>query len=340
MRAIDVVVPNYQYGRYLGHCITSVLRQDIDRLRLLIIDNASTDDSLEVAQQLARSDPRVQVVAHSSNLGHHASFNEGIDWASSDYFMLLCADDLLVPGCLSRAVAFMEAHPDVHLTFGRAARIQSDDSVPDVPAFQEASWHVMPGAELVEVVCRAGGRYSIDSSTVVVRTSAQKRVGRYRAELPFMDDLEMWLRFACLGRVASTSAVQGVFRIHREMRTVSLSALPFVGPDWDLQLEAAFESFFANEGASLPGARRLHTAARRSLAERAYWAALANLLRGELRPSLAHWRFAFSRRPHTMVAPPIGYLFRNEGALRRIAKVLLEAAGRLSLKSAKPLDGY
>ena len=210
MRAIDVVVPNYQYGRYLGHCITSVLRQDIDRLRLLIIDNASTDDSLEVAQQLARSDPRVQVVAHSSNLGHHASFNEGIDWASSDYFMLLCADDLLVPGCLSRAVAFMEAHPDVHLTFGRAARIQSDDFVPDVPAFQEASWHVMPGAELVEVVCRAGGRYSIDSSTVVVRTSAQKRVGRYRAELPFMDDLEMWLRFACLGRVASTSAVQEV----------------------------------------------------------------------------------------------------------------------------------
>ena len=109
--SVDVVIPCYQYGRFLRDCVTSVLTQGIQNLRVLIIDNASTDDSVEVAQQLAGEDRRVEVVAHRRNLGPHASFNEGIDWAKSHYFMILCADDLLAPSCLPRAVSIMEQHP-------------------------------------------------------------------------------------------------------------------------------------------------------------------------------------------------------------------------------------
>jgi len=96
MATVDVAVPCYQYGDYLRGCVASVLSQDVSDLRIAIIDNASTDDSLRVARQLAAEDRRVEVIAHSTNLGQHASFNEAVDWAKSKYFMLLCADDLLV----------------------------------------------------------------------------------------------------------------------------------------------------------------------------------------------------------------------------------------------------
>jgi glycosyltransferase involved in cell wall biosynthesis len=74
------------------------LTQGIDDLRVLIVDNASADDSVEVARGLAEQDSRIEIVARKTNLGPHASWNDGIDWARSDYLLILCADDLLAPG--------------------------------------------------------------------------------------------------------------------------------------------------------------------------------------------------------------------------------------------------
>jgi glycosyltransferase involved in cell wall biosynthesis len=56
---VDIAIPCYQYGRFLRQCVTSVLTQGIDAARVLIIDNSSTDDSVEVAQQLAAEDRRL-----------------------------------------------------------------------------------------------------------------------------------------------------------------------------------------------------------------------------------------------------------------------------------------
>ena len=61
MPSIDVVIPNYQYGRYLPGCVASILAQGIPDTRILIIDNASTDNSVEVAQEIARQDARVEL---------------------------------------------------------------------------------------------------------------------------------------------------------------------------------------------------------------------------------------------------------------------------------------
>jgi glycosyltransferase involved in cell wall biosynthesis len=320
MASVDVVVPCYQYGRYLRDCVTSILRQDVRDLRVLVIDNASTDNSLDVARELAAEDRRVQVVAHRANLGHHASFNEGIEWASSDYFMILGADDLLAPGCLSRAVSFMEKHPHVHLTHARALFISINDPVPHIePYAEEPKWYISSGRELLEWLCRDGAHHYIDSCTVVVRTSVQKQVGFYHRELSHTDDLEMWMRFACVGAVARTNAVQGIGRLLPDSRSASLpSRLPF--------FEAAFESFFENEGASLPGMMRLRRTALRTFAQHAYWAALSKLLRGDVHTSRELWRFARTRCPTTIVVPPVGYLLRTDDVFRRMTRVVSEAA--------------
>ena len=124
MSTIDIVVPCFQYGRFLRDSVGSILRQDIDRLRVLIIDNASTDDSLDVARQLASEDKRVHIVAHDTNLGQQASLNEGIDWATADYFMILDADDVLAPGCLRRAISIMDKDSRHRLLSRSAAHLK------------------------------------------------------------------------------------------------------------------------------------------------------------------------------------------------------------------------
>ena len=216
MPSVDIVVPCYQHGRYLRDCVESVLSQDVD-LRVIIIDNASTDDSVSVAQDLARKDARVEIVAHPRNLGSHASFNEGIDLASADYLMVLCADDILSPGSLRRAMTIMEQHPEVAFAHGTDIHWRTLEPLPDLSTADNSYWHIQSGREFLLDRCRAPELY-LAFGMVLVRTSAQKAAGYYRPALPHTDDFEMLLRLACRGSVAFTPAVLGIKRIHGENR--------------------------------------------------------------------------------------------------------------------------
>jgi glycosyltransferase involved in cell wall biosynthesis len=100
MSSVDVLVPCYRYGHFLGECVESVLAQSGPSVRVLIIDDASPDNTAEVADDLAKRDSRVTFLQHITNQGHIVTYNEGIAWASADYLLLLSADDYLLPGAL------------------------------------------------------------------------------------------------------------------------------------------------------------------------------------------------------------------------------------------------
>ena len=114
MSSVCVAIPCYNYGRFLAEAVSSVLDdQDGLDVRVLIIDDASTDDSADVARQIAAERPRVELLVHAANRGHLATYNEGLDWADGDYTIVLSADDRLTPGSLRRAVDLLDAHPEV-----------------------------------------------------------------------------------------------------------------------------------------------------------------------------------------------------------------------------------
>ena len=332
MPSIDVLVPCYQYGGFLRECVASVLSQDVDNLRILIIDNASTDDSVEVARRLAAEDARIEVVAHAKNVGATASYNEGLDWVSADYFALLDADDLLAPGCLQRAIACMEADPNVSFTYGIEAFRYPDGKFEIHPGHSEsAQWVVTPGIDFIANICRTPRNY-VGAPTVVRRTSAQKRVGHYRAELPYTDDLEMWLRLASVGGVASISRMQGIRRVHEKQMSSDYRGAML--RDFT-EREAAFESFFRQEGRTLPGAQALFGQARRSLGDHAYWSAISHLFRGHVRESGRLLRFCLARRPSAAVLPPVGWLMRMDRPLERVGQIARESLRRFR-SPAKP----
>jgi glycosyltransferase involved in cell wall biosynthesis len=325
MASVDIVVPCYQYGHFLRDCVTSVLSQSLQDLRILVIDDASPDSSSEVAQQLAAEDRRVEVLTHRTNQGHIATYNEGIDWASADYFLLLSADDLLAPGCLARAVSIMEQHADVSFSHGHEVTISPEESLPaGDERLQEAEWRISTGGEFIEEMCRSTVNL-IGTSTVVVRTSAQKQVGYYRPELPHSGDLEMWLRLSSTGSVAATTAMQGIRRQHGSNMSISYHSVKI--RDFR-QRETVFEKFFANEGRSIPQAGQLHGRAKRALAENAYWSGLSHLCRGHIGVGMDLLKLACKLSPSVAVLPPVSYLARTEGSFSRIASVIAESATR------------
>jgi GT2 family glycosyltransferase len=301
MAKIDVVIPCYNYGRFLGACLRSVLEQSVQDLRVLIIDDASSDDSLATARSLAKGEPRVSVISHARNRGHIETYNEGIAWASGDYFLILSADDLLAPGALQRAVTLMDSHQDVVLSYGKCLEWRDDLPLPKVKLEWGTGWCRQ---DLISDMCDYGGRphphIPLCTPTAIVRTSVQKAVGGYSTSLPHTGDTEMFMRLATHGAIVRLDAVQAIYRRH----STNMSSAYFDREADFRQRKEAFDQFFENYRSRVPGAGSLQARATRSIAEKAYWNGVIQACRGRVESGRRLLRYSFSLEPSLRYRPP------------------------------------
>jgi hypothetical protein len=254
MSSVDVIVPCYGYGHFLEECVASVLAQPGPSVRVLVVDDASPDHTKEVATELAQHDSRVTVLRHSSNRGHIATYNEGIEWASAKYLLLLSADDYLLPGALHRAVMLLERYGGVSFAFGNAVELDEHGARrPTETVVSQKGERILTGQEFILL---SGARNIVATATAVVRTEVQKKVGGYVAELPHAGDMEMWLRLAGHGSVGFVQEPQAVYRRHANNMSLSYTAQHWL-PDLE-QRSAAFDCFFRTCGDMVPNLGRLH----------------------------------------------------------------------------------
>jgi len=324
MASVDVAIPCYNYARFLVDSVESVLSQGMEELRILIIDNASTDGSAEIARKLAEQYPEIEVCVHETNLGATASYNEGIGWAEADYFLLLDADDMLAPGALRRAIRIMEHEPQVVFTYG--IELHCPDGVVTKPLSnaEDASWKISSGRQFIEDLCQVPIDV-VGPNTVVRRTSAQKAVGYYRDTLHYYDDLELWLRLATLGDVAVTGEIQALRRIHSGQHSQQYRTQ--LQRDFH-EREAAFMSFFANEGKAFPNWQKLERQVRSQLGKHAYWSSLSHYYRGKKDVAAELMKYSRQQRGLAGLVPPLDWLLRMNQPLERLKQVMREGGAR------------
>jgi GT2 family glycosyltransferase len=258
---VSVFVPCHNYGHYLEECVSSVLTQEGVDVEVLVIDDASSDDSAEVAARLAAADPRVSIRVHATNRGHIATYNEGLEWVRGDYLLLLSADDALVPGALRRAVAVLDAHPSVGFLFGDVPRPGDEGR----PLRTEGTVRLYTGHEWLEERC-ATGYNVVPVPTAVVRAAVQRQVGGYLPAHPHAGDLEMWLRLAAHADVAELDTHQGVYRRHAT--SMSSAAYAHAGVEDLVACSRAFDEVLMTHRDAIADADRLRTMARRACARR------------------------------------------------------------------------
>lgn len=255
---VSVIIPCFNYGRFLPSSVESALSQvDVD-VDVVIVDDASTDGSLDVARRLAAQRPTVRVVAHETNQGPVVTFNDGLEFASGEFLVRLDADDMLTPGALQRATALARAYPSVGLVYGHPRHFTDD---PPPPRSGVRSWTVWPGRQWLADRCR-NPRNVITAPEVVMRRSVVERVGGQQP-LVYAHDMEMWLRmsaFSDVGRVNGPD--QAWHRVHPDSLTARI-----IDQVKDFHERAAvFETLFAGPVGALPEARILRPVARRAVA--------------------------------------------------------------------------
>lgn len=284
MSTVSVIIPCYNYGRFLRQCVDSVLSQEGVDVAILVVDDASPDGSAQVATELRRHDACVRVVCHERNQGHIATYNEGIGWADGDYLLLLSADDCLTPGSLARATTLMDAHPQVGLVYGRA--VSHGAETPYTGPLSLGPGHrVVPGRDWIAERCERMDNV-VPTPTAVVRTAVQQRVGGYRTDSPYAGDLEMWLRLAAYADVAELEADQAIYRQHgRNMSVEWFSALRLTFE----HSRRAYETVLTEHAAAIPDAPALRELVRRQVARRALRMATNRYCRGRAEPASVAW---------------------------------------------------
>jgi hypothetical protein len=258
---VTVVVPAYNYARYLPDCAGSVLAQrDVD-ITLIIADDASVDDTLRVTGELAARDPRVHVIRNERNRGHVPTVNSALELVETEYVVKLDADDMLAPGALARATALLQARPHVGFVYGRPHHFEGP--VPRLSDGATRSWRVWSGPDWVAARCSSGANV-ISQPEVVMRTETARRAGWFCAELPHTSDMGLWLKLASIADVGRINGpAQGLYRVHDAsmQRTVHAGVMM----DLDGRRDAFAIALLQNPDA-VSDAAKLHEIARRNLA--------------------------------------------------------------------------
>jgi len=134
---VSFVVLSYNFGRYLGQCLDSILGQDGDHdFEVIVVDDASTDDTARLLDDLR--DPRIRVIRHPRNAGHIATVTDGLTAARGRYVARIDGDDRYFPCFLNVTVPILERNPEVGLVFADAALINEDGQRSEQPAHSYA----------------------------------------------------------------------------------------------------------------------------------------------------------------------------------------------------------
>jgi glycosyltransferase involved in cell wall biosynthesis len=187
--AVTVIVPAYNRARTIAGAIGSLLRQSYAKLEILVVDDASSDDTATVAERVAASDGRVRVLRASVNRGTYWCANLALAQASGTYVVLHGSDDLALPHHIARLVLEMRRDPSLIAVYGQSARYTPD-------------------------LRRVAGLRVMQAPALLRRSCLVERIG-------FFDSVRVAADSEMLGRLA---AVYGAARLRR-LRTLSYLAL-------------------------------------------------------------------------------------------------------------------
>lgn len=203
---VSVVLPVYNGGKYLDDAIKSIRNQSFKNFEFIILNDGSTDRSIDVIKKHAGEDPRI-VVIDRENRGLVETLNEGIRHAKTDLVARMDADDICEPERFRKQVEYLDLNPKCVVV---GARVQLID--PDGYSIREMVDELTHDA--IDAANLKGEGSAICHPTAMFRREAALKHGAYREEYKHAEDVDFFLRLAEVGQVANLKDVLLKYRQH------------------------------------------------------------------------------------------------------------------------------
>jgi glycosyltransferase involved in cell wall biosynthesis len=186
---LSVCTTNYNHGRYIERAIDAIVSQSMSPLEYLIIDDGSTDDSIEVIARAATRSSLIRLVRNERNHGWIPALNRLVQLASGDYVYSAAADDCVLPGFFERAMTLAARYPQAGVICGAYAAVPESGGRANL--VRAAAWSesrfVAPGVYLREYLARESPLHSFGPSAIF-RRDCLVAAGGFRSELGPLTD--------------------------------------------------------------------------------------------------------------------------------------------------------
>ncbi len=199
-KLVSVYMSAYNAEKYILESVNSILNQTYKNIQLIVVDDCSTDKTLEVLNSI--TDDRLEVYQNKVNMHMAYSWNEAIKHAKGEYLAHNDADDVWKPDKLEKQVTFLEEHQEYGACFGHCDIIDSDgnwanDRYPElvnVYAFEN-----MPRAKMFRYLIENSNRFC--HCAALIRADIIKKVGMYDITNLYLNDFDYWLRILCFAPI-------------------------------------------------------------------------------------------------------------------------------------------
>jgi glycosyltransferase involved in cell wall biosynthesis len=191
---VTVAIPTYNRSQLLKSCLESVLTQDYDDFRIVVLDNSSSDDTATVVRSFA--DSRITFMRNKSNLGLYRNWTRAIQIKSSPYLAILPDDDMMLPGFLSESVSALDKFPQAGFSFGLTRYMDHTGAPLHLQELKNLKDGCISGLDYLHQIVD-GRLWVIQVPSVMMRSSALKAVGPF--DIPhshYSFDFNLYLRLA------------------------------------------------------------------------------------------------------------------------------------------------
>ena len=212
MPTVSVIMPAYNVAPYIGDAIRSALAQSFTDFELIVVDDGSKDETLQIARTLAFQDERIKIV-HQVNRGLAGARNSALRASRGEFLALLDSDDLWEPAFLAQQLAILRARPDVDIVTGNGWYLGGAKHGQFARPYPDAR----PAPNLASMIADEWSVFIMS----VFRRQVYTEIGPFDETMRTNEDYDFWLRAAVAGfRFLRDDKPLGHYRV----RSDSLSA--------------------------------------------------------------------------------------------------------------------
>lgn len=218
MTLVSIITPSFNQSAYLEQTILSVLRQDYPRIEYIVVDGASTDNSVDIIRRYTLEssslllDRKIDYWVSEKDGGQADAINKGFARATGEIIAWLNSDDYYLAGAVSAAVKIFDEHPEVALVYGNMLAVDEHGKTFNTLNFKQLT--------LEDLLCFQ----IIGQPAVFIRRSALEAAGGLDPTFHFLLDHYLWIQLARRGKILHVNQTWAAARYHAEAKNRAKAA--------------------------------------------------------------------------------------------------------------------
>jgi glycosyltransferase involved in cell wall biosynthesis len=219
---ISVCIPVFNGAGFIREAIDSVLSQTCSDFEVIIVDNCSTDNTVEIIQEY--TDSRIKLFRNEANLGMIPNWNKTLEYATGIYIKILPADDLLYPDCLTLQTNILNSDKEkkIALVCGRRNIINDQGKILFNRGFTKKAVQ-LTGINAISRVIRSGGNIIGEGGAVMFRREILAKTGVFTSKIFYILDLDLWFKILLNGDLYAMPEIVSAFRVSASSASVQVA---------------------------------------------------------------------------------------------------------------------